>query len=405
MNRRILFLLPAGVALLAGLNGGLLLLGLPALVTTDRMPDTHGMVMVLGFVGTVVALERAVALRRRAGFAAPVLLGAGGLLLISSAPLRLGQVALATGATALVVVYIPLWRRQRDDSVLVQAFGAVLATGGAILWLGGVPVAHLLPWLAGFVVLTIAGERLELARVILLASATVGQFLTLTTLITVGTVLTLLWPTVGYPVLGLSLLALVGWLMVHDVARRTIRATGLTRFMAGCLLAGYIWLAVAGAIWVLAGAVTDGPAYDAAIHAVFLGFTMSMIMAHAPVILPAVLRCRLPYHPVMIAPPALLHASLLLRLAVGDARGLDPARQIGGVLNVVALLGFVAIAAGSAVRAGRRGGSKTVAPVPAATSAPAPTSALARAPGPTSASASTPMSPVPAPRTKTVTSR
>jgi hypothetical protein len=353
MNRRTVFLIPAGVALLAGLNGGLLLLGVPAPVTTERMPDVHGMVMVLGFVGTVIALERAVALRRRAAFTAPALLGSGGLLVISSAPLRLGQVALTAGAAALIAVYIPLWRRQRDDSVLVQAFGAVLATGGAMLWLGGMPVARLLPWLGGFVVLTIAGERLELARVILLASGTVSQLMGLSVLITLGTVLTLLWPVVGYPVLGLSLLALVGWLVVHDVARRTIRAKGLTRFMAGCLLAGYVWLAVAGVIWVLAGGVTDGPAYDAVIHAVFLGFTMSMIMAHAPVILPAVLRCRLPYHPVMIAPPVLLHASLLLRLCVGDAHGVDLARQVGGVLNVVALLGFVAITAAWAIRAGR----------------------------------------------------
>ncbi len=353
MNRRLVFLIPAGVALLAGLNAGLLLLGLPAPVTTDRLPVAHGMVMVLGFVGTVIALERAVALRRRAGFVAPALLGAGGLLVISAAPLWLGQAALAAGAAALMLMYIPLWRRQRDDSVLVQGFGAVLATGGALLWLGGMPVASLLPWLAGFIVLTIAGERLELARVTLLASATVAQLLGLAAVITLGPVLTLLWPVVGYPVLGLSLLALVGWLMVHDVARRTIRARGLARFMAGCLLAGYVWLAVAGAIWVRAGAVTDGPAYDAVIHAVFLGFTVSMIMAHAPVILPAVLRCRLPYHPVMIAPPVLLHVSLFLRLAVGDAGGLDLARQIGGALNVVALLGFAAIAAGSAIRAGR----------------------------------------------------
>ena len=353
VNRRLAFLIPAGVALLAGLDAGLLLLGLPAPITTDRLPNAHGMVMVLGFVGAVIALERAVALRHFAGFASPALLGAGGLLVISAAPLRLGQVALSAGAAALMLIYIPLWRRQRDDSVLVQAFGAVLATGGALLWLGGMPVAALLPWLVGFIVLTIAGERLELARVALLASVAVTQLLSLAAMITLGTVLTLLWPLVGYPVLGLSLLALVGWLMVHDVARRTIRARGLARFMAGCLLAGYVWLAVAGAIWALAGAVTDGPAYDAVIHAVFLGFTMSMIMAHAPVILPAVLRCRLPYHPVMIAPPVLLHVSLFLRLAVGDAYGLDLARQVGGVLNVVALLAFAAIAAGSANRAGR----------------------------------------------------
>jgi hypothetical protein len=353
MMRRLIFLIPAGVALLAGLDAGLLLLGLPAPVTTAQLPDAHGMVMVLGFVGTVIALERAVALRRRAGFAAPALLGVGGLLLTSPAPLRLGQVALTAGTAALVLVYVPLWRRQRDDSVLIQAFGAVLATGGAMLWLGGMPVARLLPWLAGFVVLTIAGERLELSRVTLLATSTVRQLIGLAAMITFGTVLTLLWPVAGYPLLGLSLLSLVGWLMVHDVARRTIRANGLSRFMAGCLLSGYVWLAIAGAIWVLAGGVTEGPAYDAVIHAVFLGFTMSMIMAHAPVILPAVLRCRLPYHPVMIAPPVLLHASLILRLAVGDARALDVARQIGGALNVVALLGFAAITAGSAIRAGR----------------------------------------------------
>jgi len=367
MMRRLIFLIPAGVALLAGLDAGLLLLGLPAPVTTAQLPDAHGMVMVLGFVGTVIALERAVALRRRAGFAAPALLGVGGLLVTSAAPLRLGQVALTAGAGALVLVYVPLWRRQRDDSILIQAFGAVLATGGAMLWLGGMPVARLLPWLVGFVVLTIAGERLELSRVTLLASSTVRQLIGLAAMITFGTVLTLLWPVAGYPLLGLSLLSLVGWLMVHDVARRTIRANGLPRFMAGCLLAGYVWLAVAGGIWVLAGGVTEGPAYDAVIHAVFLGFTMSMIMAHAPVILPAVLRCRLPYHPMMIAPPVLLHASLILRLAVGDARALDVARQIGGALNVVALLGFAAITAGSAIRAGRpRNATNATAPAASA---------------------------------------
>jgi hypothetical protein len=123
--------------------------------------------------------------------------------------------------------------------------------------------------------------------------------------------------------------------------------------MAGCLLSGYLWLAVAGAVWVLAGGVAQGPAYDAVIHAVFLGFTMSMIMAHAPVILPAVLHCRLPYHRVMIVPPVLLHTSLLLRLAIGDARNVEIARQIGGVLNVVAILAFALITGEAAIRAGR----------------------------------------------------
>jgi hypothetical protein len=345
--RRLPFLVPAGLALLAGLDAALLLLGVPAPVTRDRLPEVHGMLLVLGFVGTVIAFERAVALRRAAGFASPALLGVGAVLLVSPAPPWTGRLALVLGCAALIGVYVPLWRRQRDDSVLVQGLGAVLATGGALLWLGGLPLSQTLPWLAGFVVLTIAGERLELARVVLLASATVTQVVGLSALILLAAVAALLWPTIGYPLVGLAFLALVAWLAVHDVARRTIRSRGLPRFMAGCLLAAYGWLAVTGLVWLLVGRVEEGWAYDAVVHAVFLGFTISMIMAHAPVILPAVLRCRLPYHPVMIAPAVLLNLSLALRLGVGDARGIEVARQVGGVLNVVALLGFVLVTAGA----------------------------------------------------------
>jgi hypothetical protein len=354
MTRRLAFLLPAGLSLLAGLDAALLLLGVAAPVTTDRLPDAHGFLLVLGFVGTVIALERAVALRWPGGFASPVLLGLGGVLLFSPAPIWIGQLSLTLGCAALVALYVPLWQRQRDDSVLVQLLGAVLATGGALLWLRGVPASDLIPWLAGFVVLTIAGERLELARVVVLDAAATGRLVAVSGGIVAGTVASLLWPVAGYPLTGLAYLALVAWLLVHDVATRTIRATGLTRFMAGCLLAGYAWLVVAALIWLVHGHVGDGPAYDAVVHAFFLGFTISMIMAHAPVILPAVLRARLPYHPVMIGPPALLHAALLLRLLVGDGWGVTVAAQVGGVLGVVALLGFVVVSVWAVVSASRR---------------------------------------------------
>ena len=44
---------------------------------------------------------------------------------------------------------------------------------------------------------------------------------------------------------------------------------GVTRFMALALLAGYIWLACGGVLWTAFAALTDGPAYDASLHAVF----------------------------------------------------------------------------------------------------------------------------------------
>jgi hypothetical protein len=151
-------------------------------------------------------------------------------------------------------------------------------------------------------------------------------------------------------VLGAALLALVAWLAAHDIAWRTIRSSGATRFMAGCMLAGYAWLGVAGAAWLVGGSAT-GRVYDAVVHAVFLGFTVSMIMAHAPVILPAVLRRPLPYRAVMVAPAALLHASLVVRLLGGDAYGVEAAWRLGGALNIVAVLLFVVLAAWSATAA------------------------------------------------------
>lgn len=139
------------------------------------------------------------------------------------------------------------------------------------MWLGGVPVPHLVPWLAGFIVLTIAGERLELARIAMGPGAGT-KLLPLAAAVMAGVVASLLWPTAGHPLLGLTLLALVAWLACHDVARMTIRSTGLPRFMAANMLAGYAWLAVAAGTWALTGASYDGAAYDAVVHAVFLGF-------------------------------------------------------------------------------------------------------------------------------------
>ncbi|MGH3413123.1 MAG: hypothetical protein ACRDPH_08605 [Marmoricola sp.] len=352
-GRRVWLILPAAVALLGGLDAGLILLGVPAPVSTGRLPQVHGALMVLGFVGTLVCLERAAALRHPAGFMAPALLGAGGLLLLSPAPLVVGKAVLLAGTAGMAAVYVPLWRRQRDDAVLVEVLGVVLAVGGAILWLGGAAMPLVVPWLAGFLVLTIAGERLELARMTMGPRA--GTTLVLISLaLLAGVVAALLWPSVGHPLLGALLLVLTGWLVSHDVAWQTIRGRGLTRFMAASMLAGYGWLAVAGVTWLL-GRAADGAAYDAVVHAVFLGFTISMIMAHAPVIMPALLRRPLPWHPVLWAPLALLHLSLVVRLYLGDALGLHGAWQLGGVLNEVALLGFAGLVVWSLARRGRRG--------------------------------------------------
>lgn len=352
MVPRLVFLIPAALALLAGLDAALMLLGVWAPVTDQTLPGVHGIVMVFGFVGTLISLERAVALARTAGFLAPGLLGLGTLAVLSPLPLFVGQLGLVAGSLVLAVLYVPLYRRNFDESILVQALGAILAAGAALMWLGGAAIATLTPWLAGFVIFTIAAERLELARVAINATA-VKWFLTLITATALGVLSSLLWPSIGYPLLGTTLLGLVSWLVIHDVACKTVTATGQIRFIGVCLLAGYVWLAVAGLIWVLGGPAMEGGAYDAVVHAVFLGFTISMIIAHAPVILPAVLRIRLPYSTGFYIPAVLLHVSLVVRIGLGDGLDLHWAWQLGRVLNIVALLGFAVLAATSAITADR----------------------------------------------------
>src|SRR5512133_3223249 len=88
---RLAFLLLGGIGLLAGLNGALLPIGVWAPITSSRLPEVHGPLMVFGFVGTVVVLERAVAVRRAWAYFAPGLLGSGGIALISPLPVVVGQ--------------------------------------------------------------------------------------------------------------------------------------------------------------------------------------------------------------------------------------------------------------------------------------------------------------------------
>jgi len=313
--------------------------------------------MVLGFVGTLVALERAVALapgtagerRRPWAWLAPGGLGLGGLLLVSPAPLAAGQACQTVGAGVLVALYVAAWGRRADPAIAVQGLGAVCALGAAVLWWAGVPVPSLVAWLVGFLVLTIAGERLELMRIAPVPAAAEHGFVGASLGVVTGAAFALVWPQVGTAVLGASLVALVVVLGRFDVARRTVRGRGLPRFMAVAMLTSFAWLAVAGGVWLVGGPTVGGPSYDAVLHAVFLGFVMSMVMAHAPVIFPAVLRRPLPYRPVMYAPLALLHVTLVLRLLVGDARDLAWAVQAGGVGNIVAVLAFVVVAVTSVV--------------------------------------------------------
>lgn len=234
-----------------------------------------------------------------------------------------------------------IYLRQRELFTLTLALGAACWTVGSLLWLGGRPVYAVVPWWIAFLVLTIAGERLELSRLLPPSPVAKRVFVALIAALLGGVAASLFAWTAGTLVLGTALAGLALWLMRQDVARRTVKGKGLTRFIAVCLLSGYMWLAVGGiSILVSGGPGYAGAAYDAALHAVLLGFVFSMVFGHAPIIFPAVLRVAVPYHAYFYAPLALLHVSLLARLA-GDWMLWPEWRAWGGLLNGVALVAFV----------------------------------------------------------------
>ena len=209
-----------------------------------------------------------------------------------------------------------------------------------------------MPWWAGFLILTIAGERLELSR--MLPPSRLGQafFVGIVTLLLAGAVSASLALPSRLGWFSVALVALALWLFRQDIARRTIRQRGLTRYIAVCLLSGYVWLLAAGLTGLGSPMLMPGASYDAFLHAIFVGFVFSMIFGHAPIIFPAVARIKIPYHPAFYLPLLVLHISLAARIA-GDLLQIPHCRTAGGILNGVALTLFVLTMA-AAVLHGRR---------------------------------------------------
>jgi hypothetical protein len=331
----------AFASLFVGMAAGLARLGWPVPTPIAELAALHGPLMASGFFGTVIGLERAVALSRRWGYFGPLLTGLGSAAGIFGVLSTIAPILVVMGSAVLLTASAVFYRRQRELFTLTLALGAACWVLGNLLWLSGRPVYFAVPFWIGFLVLTIAGERLELSRVLPPSAAARRAFIAAVIILLTGIALSALFWTAGTLLLGAALLMLSLWLMRQDVARHTAKGRGLPRFIAVCLLTGYGWMALSGFVILASGGLGyGGPTYDAALHAVLLGFVFSMVFGHAPIILPAVLRVAVPYASYFYLPLALLHISLIVRLA-GDWMMSAQWRAWGGALNGVALLAFV----------------------------------------------------------------
>jgi len=336
MAARLVFAMLVGAALVAGLAGGLVRAGV-ALPLTGGVVAAHAFLMICVFMGTVIGIERAVAVKRAAAFAGPLASGLSGAAMLAGYPALAAGLSVAA-ALAFVAVNLVVVRRQRAAHTRLLLAGAACWAAGSLL--------HALDRLAGsvvplwfcFLVFNIAAERLEMTRLMRRQAGAAAALMAALVALAVGALLSGASARAGGLLYGAALMALAGWLALFDIARRTVRAAGLSRYMALCLLGGYAWLFVAGAAW--AGTALGLPLRDAALHALALGFVFSMVLGHAPVILPAIARIKLAFGWPFYLPLLLLHGSLALRLAGPLAAG-----AMGNVLALAVFALTVVVAA------------------------------------------------------------
>ena len=344
------FLLGCGVVAFAvGLWTGFARLGVGLTGAAPQFVEFHGALMICGFFGTLISVERAVAFNRPFAYLVPVCAATGVLALLAKATPFAGAAFLMA---SLGLAAASLWNMRRLRSVLLAGTPSIAALCwglGTLLWLANRPAAESAGWWLAFLVLTVAAERLELSRVTAPPPIAKAFFVAIVIVILTGVARGEL-DRPPSPFLGAGLLACGAWLVIYDLARRTVRLSGQIRFTAACMLLGYGWLIIAGLellAWPLHLTVFW---YDATVHAVTLGFVLSMVFGHTLIILPSVIGLKLRYSPVLYLPLLLLQISVAMRIAA-DFSGWTELRSLSGFLTVAAVAMFAATIAFGRARA------------------------------------------------------
>lgn len=337
LRLRLVALVIGALSMAFGLYTGLLRLGVALPGGARAIADFHGAFMISGFLGTVICLERAVALGRTWPYAGPLLSGLGAVALIAGAP-WFGALAFAAAAGVLLTASVSIVFRQPALFTLVLAVGAACWMVGTLQWMLGGFTPAVTGWWLSFLILTVAAERLELSRMREASPLSQIAFSGAILLLLLGSAREELAGSWA-PLTAAALIACATWLIRHDVARRTVRVRGLPRFSAVAILIGHGWLGAAGVLLFLMLAGVTEFSYDAVVHAVTIGFVLSMIFGHAPIILPAVTGVRVRFSRAAYAPLILLHVSLLIRIA-GDVFKQGDLRVASGYVTIVALAAY-----------------------------------------------------------------
>lgn len=333
------------LALLAGLWAGLYRIGWRIPPLTPSLVSAHGPIMVSGFLGSLITLERAVALRLKWTYLPPILSSAGWLTIMLWQDSLVGPILFTLASFGGIAILIEITRREFALHTVTILLGMTAWAAGNVLWLLGWPVYQMAGLWQAYLVLTIAGERLELSRVLRPAARQKYLFGGIALIYLMGVVFSLFNLQTGVRIMGAGTLLLAVWSIKNDIAWRNLNhKMPITRYISWSLALGLIWLGISGILNLIFGGQVAGPRYDAQLHAIFVGFVMSMIFGHSLIIFPAILGIQIQFKPLFYANLILLHLSLGLRI-IADYANQITLRKWGGMLNEIAILGFVLMTA------------------------------------------------------------
>lgn len=327
------------LGLVVGISGGWIRLGYHAIPLIEAASQ-HGLIMTGGFLGTLISLERAMVMAKKTWLLIPFLTGISIFAFLLGLS-EVGLILLTTGSLGLsLIMHLQTLKHPKFHSALLYGGAVSWFIGNFLAWQTGL-IAAGSTWWIGFLLFTIVGERLELSQFLPVPSWSQNALKSLLALFTVGLIVPFhAW---GNEIMGISALLIAAWLLVFDMAKVASRKAAQFRYIGIGLQVGYFWLGIHGLI--LMGLGNHALYYDLILHTFFLGFTFSMIWAHAPIIFPTIFGIReTPYHPVLWITWTGFQLSLLGRI-VSSILGEYELRKVLGVANgYLILIQFVLMA-------------------------------------------------------------
>lgn len=295
----------------------------------------HGAIMVGGFLGTLITLEKIIPINRRFLFAILVLNALSVLFFFLDLP-GISIWTLIISSLSLALVFAYYYRLQHGVVFILMLLGSLFWLTGNILLLTKQFYPLVFPWWLAFALFIIVAERLDLTKFLPVSQRSKNMLIGLLLLFVAGVLFS--FHGAGSLVCGFSLIGISIWLLRYDLVAINLRKTGMHRFIAVALTAGYISLLLTGVFFFTLS--DQWLTYDALVHSFFIGFVFSMIFAHGPMILPGIMGIHAaPFHRILYLWLALLQASWLIRIFADVLIDLET-RKISGLLSTAVILGY-----------------------------------------------------------------